>query len=126
MRHTVCVNADLTAELNRCALLADLRFRRNGLPLYDQPTPPLRLKVRMPNAGVVEIMLYVCVRWSPTVAHLAILRTDHHQLVLRCIAWKRKRRDGYGMLSYPDTLAKTGSENVDTTVRSKGYFSRAS
>ena len=43
---TVCENADLTVEINRRVLLVNLCFRRYGLPLYDQPTAPLRLKVR--------------------------------------------------------------------------------
>ena len=50
-------------------------------------------------------------------AHLAILRTAHYRLLLRCIGWKRKRRDGYHKLRYADALAKTAYENVDTTVR---------
>ena len=97
---TVCENADLTAEINRRVLLANLRFRRHSSPLYDQP----------------ETMLYGCISWSPTVAHLAILRTAHHGLPLRCIGWKIKLCDGYHMFSYADALAKTGCKSVETTV----------
>ena len=43
---TACENADLTVGINRRVVMANLRFRRYGLPLYDQPTAPLRLKVR--------------------------------------------------------------------------------
>ena len=86
----MCENADLTVEINRRVLLANLRFRRYGVPLYDQPTAPLRLKVRMFISEVMETMLYGCVTRSPTVAHLAILRKTHHRLLLRCIGWKRK------------------------------------
>ena len=86
---TVCKNADLTAEISRRVLLANLRFRRYSLPLYDQPTPSLRLKVRMLKAEVMETMLYACVTWSPTVVHLAILRTARHRLLLRCIGRKK-------------------------------------
>ena len=50
-------------------------------------------------------------------AHFPILRTAHHRLLLRCIGWKRKRRDGHHMLSYADALAKTGCQNIETTVR---------
>ena len=116
---TVCENADLTVEINRRVLLVNLCFRRYGLPLYDQPTAPLRLKVRMLKAEVMETMLYGCITWSPTVAHLAILRKTHHRLLLRCIGWKRKDGDGYHVLSYADALAKTGCENVATTVRKR-------
>ena len=52
-------------------------------------------------------------------AHLAILRKTHHRLLLRCIGWKRKHGDGYHVLSYADALAKTGCENVETTVRKR-------
>ena len=92
---TVCENADLAAEISRRVLLPNLRFRRYSLPLHDQPTAPLRLKARMLEAEEVETMLYGCVTWSPTVAHLALLWTAHRRLLLRCIGWKRKPRDGY-------------------------------
>ena len=52
-------------------------------------------------------------------AHLAILRKTHHRLLLRCIGRKRKHGDGYRQLSYADALAKTGCENVETTVRKR-------
>ena len=100
-------------------LLAKLRLRRYGLSLYDQSMAPLQLKIRMLKAEFMETMLNGCVTWSPTVAHLAILRTAHHRLLLRCIRWKRKRRDCYHMLSYADALAKTGCDNVETTVRER-------
>ena len=99
-------------------LLSNLRFRQYGLPLYDQVAAPLRLKVRMLKAEVMETMLYECVTWSPTVAHLAIPRKTHHRLLLRCIGWKWKHNDGYHMLSYAGVIAKIGCENVETTVRS--------
>ena len=113
----MCENADLAVEINRHVLLANLRLRQYGLSRYDQFTAPLQLNVRMLKAEVMETMLYGCVTWSPTVAHLAILRTAHYRLLLRCIGWKRKRRDGYHKLRYADALAKTAYENVDTTVR---------
>ena len=104
---TVCENADLTVEINRRVLLANLRFGRYGPPLYDQRTAPLRLKVRTLKAEVMDAMLYRCVTWSPTVAHLAILRKTHYRLLLRCIGWKRKHGDGYHVLSFADAVAKT-------------------
>ena len=65
-------------------------------------TAPLWIKVRMLEAEVMATMLYGCVVWSLTEAHLAILRTAHHLLLLRCIGRKRKPRDSYHMLSYAD------------------------
>ena len=114
----MCENADLAVEINRHVLLANLRLRQYGLSRYDQFTAPLQLNVRMLKAEVMETMLYGCVTWSPTVAHLAILRTAHHRLLLRCIGWMKKRRDGYHMFD-GDALAKTGCENVETTVRKR-------
>ena len=110
-------NADLTAYINRLVLLTNLRFRRQGLPLYDQLTAPFRRDLRMLKAKVIETILYGCVTWSPAVAHLAITRKPHHRLLLRCIGWKRKHSDGHHMLSYADALPKTRCENVGTTVR---------
>ena len=112
----MCENADLAVEINWRVLLANLRFRRYGLPLNDQPTAPLQLEVRMLKAEVMETMLY---GWSPTVAHLAILHNTHHRLLLRCIGWKRKHGYGYHVLSYADALSKTGCESVETRVRKR-------
>ena len=36
----MCEKADLPVEINRRVLLANLRFRRYGLPLYGQPHRP--------------------------------------------------------------------------------------
>ena len=109
-------NADLTVEINRRVPLANLRLTRYGLPLYNQATSPLRLKVWMLKAEVMKTSLYGCVTCSPTVAYLSLLSTAHHRLLLRCIGWKKKRRESYHMLPYADALAKTGCENVETTV----------
>ena len=73
----------------------------------------------MLTAEKIEIMLYGCVMWSPTVAHLAILLKTRHRLLLRYIGWKRNHSDGYHMLSHADALAKTGCENVETTMRTR-------
>ena len=116
---TACDNADLTAEIHRRAGQPTLQTVYYSLPPCDRPTAPLRFKVRMLKAEGMEAMLYGCVTWSPTVARLAILRTAHHRLLLRCIGRKGKPRDGYHMVSYADALAKTGCENVETTVRKR-------
>ena len=79
-------------------------------------TAPIR-SIGMRKAEVMETM-YEYVACSPTVGHLAILRTAHHRLLLRCIGWMKKRRDGYHMFD-GDALAKTGCENVETTVRKR-------
>ena len=92
--------------------------------LYDQPTSPLRFKVRMLEAEVMETVLYGCVTWSPTaVAHLAILRTARHRLLLRCIESKENLAMGttrYTLsYAYAYVLTKTSCENVETSVRKR-------
>ena len=116
---TMCENANLAAEINRRMLLANLLFRRYDLSPDGQPIAPLWLQVQMLEGGVVEIMLYGCVTWSPTVTHLAILRTVHRRFLLRCIGWNRKPCDGSHMFPYADALAKTGCENVETALRKR-------
>ena len=114
---TVCKNADLLSS-STCTCYWPT-YVSDDMACHSTTSPRHRSgsKVRMLTAEVVETMLYKCVTWSPTVAHLAILRTAHHRLLLRCIGWKRKRRDGHHMLSYADALAKTGCQNIETTVR---------
>ena len=53
----MCENADLTAEVNRRVLLANLCFTRYSLPLYGQPTAPLRLEEGVLKAEAMETML---------------------------------------------------------------------
>ena len=66
---------------------------------------------------VVVTMPYGCIMLNLAVAHLATLRTANDRLLLRLIRRKRKRRDGYHMLSCADALGKTGCELVATAVR---------
>ena len=73
----------------------------------------------MLKAEVMETMLYGYVKWSPTVSHLAILRTAHTDCSSAESDGRGKYRDGYHIRSYEDALAKTGCENVETTVRKR-------
>ena len=124
---TVCENADLVCEINRRVVTANRRLRWYSLPVYDQSTAPLRLKLRIFKAEVMETMLYGCVTWSPTAAHAVVLRAAHYRLLLRCIGWKRKLATIITyMLSYADELAKTSCDNVETTMRNGAYVSRGS
>ena len=53
----------------------------------------------------------------------ALPQADECQrLFLRCIGWKRERRDGYHVLTYTDTLAQTGCEDVETTERKRSIL----
>ena len=55
-------NADLSIEVDRCIRNAWCSFRKYTLELYDRPSAPLELKIRMLRVEVLETMLYGCVR----------------------------------------------------------------
>ena len=54
-------NADLSIEVDRRIYNALSSFRKYTLELYDRPSAPLKLKIRMLRAEVLETMLYGCV-----------------------------------------------------------------
>ena len=58
---TVNHNADLSIEVDRRKRNAWCNFRKYTLELYDRPSAPLELKIRMLRAEVFETMLYGCV-----------------------------------------------------------------
>ena len=62
-------NADLSVEVDRRIRNAWCSFRKYTLELYDRPSAPLELKIRMLRAEVLETMLYGCVTWSPRACH---------------------------------------------------------
>ena len=91
-------------------------FRKCTLELYDRPSAPLKLKIRMLRAEVLETMLYGCVTWSPRACHYDTLRRAHHNRFLpRCIGW-RKHNHADHLISYLDTLVKTRSESIEATL----------
>ena len=99
-------NADLSIEVNRRIRNAWCSFRKNTLELYDQPSAPLELKIRMLIADVLlEIMLYSCVTWSPRACHYDTLRRAHHSFLTCCIGWRKNNRADHP-ISYLDTLMK--------------------
>ena len=51
-------NADLSIEVDRRIGNAWCSFRKYTLKLYDRPTAPLELKIRMLRVEVLETMLY--------------------------------------------------------------------
>ena len=53
-------NDDLSIEVNRRIRNAGRSFRKYTLELYDRPSAPLELKIRMLRAEVIEAMLYGC------------------------------------------------------------------
>ena len=109
-------NADLSIEVDRRIRNAWCSFRKDTLELYDRPSAPLELKIRMLRAEVLETMLYGCVTWSPRACHYDTLRRAHHRLLTRCIGWRKHNRADHP-ISYLDTLVKTGSESIEATLR---------
>ena len=106
-------NVDLSIEVDRRIRNAWCSFRKYTLELYDRPSAPLELKLRMLRAEVLETMLYGCVTWSPRVCHYNTLRRAHHRLWTRCIGWRKHNRADHP-ISYLD---KTGSESIEATLR---------
>ena len=56
-------NADLSIEVDRRVRNAWCSFRKYTLELYNRPSAPLELKIRMLRAEVLETMLYGCVSY---------------------------------------------------------------
>ena len=106
-------NADLSIEVDRGIRNAWCSFREYTLELYDRPSAPLELKIRMLRAEVLETMLYGCVTWSPRACHYDTLHRAHHRFLTSCIGWRKHNRADHP-ISYLDTrLVKTRSESIE-------------
>ena len=77
-------NADLSIEVDRRIRNVSCSFRKYTLELYDRPSAPLELKIRMLRAEVLETMLYGCVTWSPRACYYDM---SHHRFLTRCVGW---------------------------------------
>ena len=108
-------NADLSIEVDRRIRNTWCGFRKYTLELYDRPSAPLKLKIRMLRTEVLETMLYDCVAWSPRACHYDTLRRAHHRFLTRCIGWRKHNRADHP-ISYLDTLLKTRSESIEATL----------
>ena len=109
-------NAALSIEVDRRIRNAWCIFWKFILELYDRPSAPLELKIRMLRAEVLETMLYGCVTWSPHACHYDRLRWAHHRFLTHCIGWRKHNRADHP-ISYLDTLIKTGRESIEATLR---------
>ena len=109
-------NADLSIEIDWRVRNAWCSFRKYTLELYDRPSAPLELKIRMLRAEVLETMLYGCVTWSPRTCHYDTLRRAHHRFLTRWMGW-RSTIAPTTRFSYLDTSLKTESENIEATLR---------
>ena len=70
----------------------------------------------MLKTEVPETLLYGCSTWSPSKADYDRLRKGHHQVLVRCLGWRKRKRKDH-ILSYANALLRTDSESVETTVR---------
>ena len=104
-------NSDLFIEVDRRIRNAWCGFGKYTLEVYDRPSAPLELKIRLLIAEVLETMLYGCVTWTPRACHYDTLRRAHHRFFTRCIGWRKHNR-AYHPISYMDTRIKTGSESI--------------
>ena len=114
-------DADMSIEVDRRIRNAWCSFRKYTLELYDRPSAPLELKIRMLRAEVPETMLYGCITWSPRTCHYDTLRRAHHRFLTRRIGWRKHNHVDHPNL-YLDALIKTGSESVEATLRSRRIF----
>ena len=109
-------NADLSIVVDRRIRNAWCSFRKYTHELYDRPSAPLELKIRMLRAEVLKTMLYGCLTWSPRACHYDTLRRSHHRFLTRRIGWRKHNRADHP-ISYLGTLVKTGNESIDATLR---------
>ena len=86
------------------------------LYMYNRPSAPLELKIRMLIAEVLETMMYGCVAWTPRACHYDTLHRAHHRFLTRCIGWRKHNRVDHP-ISYLDTFMKTRSESIEATLR---------
>ena len=115
-RGNVNHNTDLSIEVDRCIRNAWYSsFWKYNLELYDRPSAPLELKIRMLRAEVLETMRYDCVTWSPRACHYDTLHRAHHSFLTRCIGWRKNNRTDHP-ISYLDMLMTMGSESTEAII----------
>ena len=108
-------NTDLSIEVDRRIRNAWCSFRKYTLELYDRPSAPLELKIRMVRAKVLETMMYGCITWSPRACHYDTLRRAHHRFLTSCIGWRKHNRADHP-ISYLEAFLKRGSESIEATL----------
>ena len=89
LRGNVNRNTDLSIEVDRRIRNAWCSFRKYISELYDRPSAPLELKIRMLRVDLLGTMLYGCVTWSPRACHYDTLHRVHHRFLTRCIGWRK-------------------------------------
>ena len=105
-----------SVEVARRIQRAWVCFGRYKMEIGDRPSVRLRLKVGTLRAEVLETLLYGCITWSLSKVDSYRLRKVQHQVLLRCLAWWKRKREDH-VLSHANALLKTDSEGVETTVK---------
>ena len=108
-------NADLSIKVNRRIRNAWRSLRKYTLKLYDRPSAPLELKIRMLRADVLETMLYGCVTWSTRTCHYDTLRQARRSFLTHCFGWRQNNHADHPIF-YLDALINTGSEIIEATL----------
>lgn len=91
---TITANTEVSAAERRASVTWGA-LRRYGCQLHDRPTTvvvPLALKVRLFRAEVCEDLLQAWKTWCLHQEEYEHLRTQHHQLLLRCVGFRKKQR----------------------------------
>ena len=70
-------------------------FQRYKMEIYDRPGERSRLKVWLLKAKVIETILYGCTTWTLNKPDYDMLRRLHHSKLLRCLGWRKRKRDGH-------------------------------
>ena len=109
-------NAYLSIEVDRRKRNAGCSFRKHTLELYDRPSAPLELKIRMLRIEVLETMLYDCVTWNPRACHYDTLRRAYTRFLTSFIGWQKHNHADHPIF-YLDKLIKTGSESIEASLR---------
>ena len=78
-------STDLPIKVNRCIHNPLCSFRKYILELYDRPSGPLELKIRMLKVEILDTILYGYVTWSPRACPYRTLRQAHHSFLIGCI-----------------------------------------
>ena len=115
LRGVITADRDQSIETTRRLQRAWACFLRYKMEIYDRPGVRLSSKVRLLKADVVEALLNGCMTWSPKKPDYDRLRRVHHSLLLRCLGWRKRKRDDH-TLSNADVLAKTASESIEAIV----------
>ena len=106
----------MSIEVDRRICNAGRSFRKDALELYDRPSAPFELKIRMPRADVLEIIiLYGCVTSGPRACHYDMLHRAYHSFLALCNGCRKDIRTDYP-ISYLDTLIETESERIDAIM----------